>query len=84
MSLEQIRPETLKDLNMFRTFHKGYEYRAEIRLTMCNEWALTVYIVSDSGRQFPEFNRAYRTAKAALARMKNYWKGDAVEWKRVL
>lgn len=84
MSLERIKPEDLKDLNMFRTWHKGYEYRAEIRLTMCNEWALTIYIVSDSGRNFIEFNRVYRTAKAALTKMKNYWKGDAVEWETVL
>ena len=78
---EQIKPEQLKDLNFLEAQHGGYNYHAEIRQTMQDNWALDIYLVDDSKKCWNEFSRVYRTAKAALKKLKEYWKGDAVEWR---
>lgn len=80
--LERIKPEQLKSdaVNILKTEHGGYSYTAEVTRSVYDEWNVCVFIVAGNSR-YLEFQRFYKTAKAALKKLKEYWKGDAVEWR---
>lgn len=78
--------EKLNDFNMFEIMHNGLLYRATLRKGVFSSYPfeLSVDCVDmDTGRHYPEFSQAYKTAKRALDRLAHYWKGETVEWKRI-